>query len=396
MTNPNYPTIIGTGASSNSYATNEKPVDMTPEMAQNYMGLTPATAILTRVSNARRAQNVQFDWIIEEVMPHKVTFDHASESGSGNTTIYCNDYKLLGYHDQLYVPRTGEVMHVGAAVSSSSITVRRGVGDTSETNLEAGDTIFILANAQEEGLSAIDTSRMAVNSRDYNYTQIITEMVNTTNSADNESTYFGGAGSKRERNQFKMNYNLRIKTELAIMLNYRENYTSGTLPQRSMGGFLQWLATGPNVLDLSGGSGGVLTESALDSFLADIKNTHPDMLSLACFASYQFISKISSMFKDKIRISPNTTTFGLNIDRYFGAMGLDLIPAPLLDGDYLGGTAFMVDLTHVDLKYLRPFILKKNVNNSDDDDFARDRIRGEVGMRFAIPSRHGMITGLAI
>jgi hypothetical protein len=390
------PDLINKVATSNAYATNEKPVDMTEEMAQNYRELTPATAILTRISTARRAKNVQFDWIIEEVMPHKITYDHASESSAG-TTIYSEDYAVLAIHDQLYVPRTGEVMHVDQAVTTSSIHVRRGIGDTTGAPLEAGDTIFILANAQEEGVSAIDTGRMVVNSRDYNYTQIITEMMDTTNSVDAETTYFGGPGSKRERNQFKMTYNFRTKLELAVMLNYRENYTGGTLPQRSMGGFLQWLATGPNVLDLSAGAyGGILTQSALDSFLADIKNTHPDIVSLGCFASYQFISRVNSLFKDFIRISPNAESFGLNINRYFGAMGLDLIPAPLLEGEYLGGTAFLVDFTHVDLKYLRPVVLRKNVNNSDDDDFARDRIRTEVGMRFAIPARHGMISGLAL
>ena len=67
-----------------------------------------------------------------------------------------------------------------------------------------------------------------------------------------------------------------------------------------------------------------------------------------------------------------------------------------MSGPYLKGWGWALDLTHIKLKYLRSVMLKKGVNNFDDDDFIRDRIRTEVSLIVAIQQRHGMITnGLA-
>lgn len=387
-------TIISKAASSNSYATNEKPVDMYPEMMKNYQDSTPLTVILTRIEEARKANNVQIDWIEQETLPYKVFHTGADES-TATTPITIADYAALGIGDMLFVPRTREYMRVSATVSDATVDVTRGVGDSTGTALRANEEIRIVGNAQEEGIAAINTSRIAVNSRLYNYQQIITNNIDTTHSQNEEVTHFAGKGGKRIENLFKLNDSFRLGTEQAIMFGYRSSTAGSALNIRTMGGLIQWLGTGTNVLDVSA-NGGVLTETMLDDWLAGIKNRWPNMISLGLCGSYQFLSKITQLAKRNatITLSPNSTLYGLNIERYKGAMNLDLIPAPLMDGDELSTWGFALDFSHLRLRYLRPVMLNKGVNNYNDDDFIRDRIRTEISMMVAVQSRHGLITGV--
>jgi len=219
--------------------------------------------------------------------------------------------------------------------------------------------------------------------------RLFTNNVDTTWSTDAERPSIMASRKRRQENQFKMNYDFRLNFENSLMYGYRSSTSGDTLNVRTMGGLMQWLGTGSNVLDVPGG---VLTESMLDNWLTDIKTRRPDIKSLTLFASLNVINRINQMMKTLIRLSPNTKLYGMQIQRYFGAIGLDLVPAPLLSGPYLKGWGWALDLSHVKLKYLRPVMLNKAVNNSNDDDFVRDRIRTEVSMIVGVQERHGMIT----
>lgn len=388
-------TIISKSGATNAWATNEKPIDMFPQMFKNYSNITPLTAIFTRVERARRAKNIEIDFIEQEMMPDRVQFTGASESSVG-TTITVADYTALGLGDMLFVPRTREYMRVMAAVTSSTINVDggRGWGDSDSAVLLTGDYLIKAGNAMEEGLSAINTSRTAVNTRQYNYQQIITNNVDTTHSTAAEGTW-PTFPKRRVENQAKLTYDFRLNFENSLMYGYRASVAGSDFNIRTMGGLTHWLANGSNVLDVPGG---VITESMLDNWLTDIQTRRPDLTTLTLFAAPNLINKINQIVKDATttNVSPNSKLYGMQIKRYKGAINLDLVPAPLLSGPYLKGWGWALDLSHIKLKYLRPVMLKKGVNNFNDDDFIRDRIRTEVSLIVAIQQRHGMITnGLA-
>lgn len=386
-------TIISKSGSTNAWATNEKPIDMFPTMFKNYSNITPLTAIFTRIERARRAKNIQIDFIEQEMMPDRVQFTGASES-SATTPITVADYKALGLGDMLFVPRTREYMRVSAAVTSNSVSVTRGWGETDGTALLTGDYMIKAGNAMEEGISAINTSRTAVNTRQYNYQQIITNNVDTTHSTASEGSR-PGFPKRRMENQTKLTYDFRLNFENSLMYGYRASVAGSDFNIRTMGGLTHWLANGSNVLDVPGG---VITESMLDNWLTDIQTRRPDLTTLTLFAAPNLINKINQIVKDATttNVSPNSTLYGMQVKRYKAAINLDLVPAPLLSGPYLKGWGWALDLTHIKLKYLRPVMLKKGVNNFNDDDFIRDRIRTEVSLIVAIQQRHGMITnGLA-
>lgn len=379
-------TIITKSASSNAWATNEKPIDMWNQLPKNFAGITPLTSIFTRIGRLRKAKNVSIDFIEQEMMPERVQFTGTSD-GSGTITVA--DYAALGLGDMIFVPRTEEYMRVSAAVTSSSVSVTRGWGDTTETTLLQGDWLIKAGNSMEEGISAINTSRIAVNTRQYNLQQIITNNVDTTHSTAEEGSH-PGHPRKRAENQVKLNYDFRLNLENSIMYGYRAEVSGSSLNIRTMGGLTHWLNSGSNVLNVANG---ILTESMLDNWLTDIKTRRPDLKTLTLFASPNVINRINQIAKSSghINMSPNSKVYGMQIKRYMGAINLDLVDAPLLSGPYLKGWGWALDLTHIKLKYLRPVKLMKGVNNFNDDDFIRDRIRTEISMIVAIQERHGMI-----
>lgn len=383
------PTIISKSASSNAWATNEKPIDMWSQMPKNYAGITPLTSIFTRIDRLRKAKNVQLDFIEQEMMPDRVQFTGATEA-SATTPITIADYATLGVGDMLFVPRTKEYIRVSGAVTDATVDVTRGVGDTTGAILQTGDYLIRAGNAMEEGISAVNTSRIAVNTRQYNYQQIITNNVDTTHSTAEEGSH-PGHPRKRAENQTKLTYDFRLNMENSLMYGYRSSTAGSALNIRTMGGLMQWLANGSNVLDVPGG---VLTESMLDNWLTDISTRRPDLKTLSLFASPNVINRINQIVKSSTttNVSPASKVYGMQVKRYVGAINLDLIPAPLLSGPYLKGWGWALDLSHIKLKYLRPVKLMKGVNNYNDDDFIRDRIRTEVSLVVAIQERHGMIT----
>lgn len=381
-------TIISKAGSTNAWATNEKPIDMSPKMLENYANITPLTAIFTRLEQERKAKNIQFDFLEQEMAPDRVQFTGATES-SATTPITIADYSALGLGDMLYNARTNEYLRVSAAVTSNSVAVTRGWGDTSSSVLQTGDWLIICGNSQEEGISAINTSRIPLNTRQYNYQQIITNNVDTTWSTDAEATHPGMPG-KRAEAQAKMTYAFRLQFENSIMYGYRASVAGSSLNIRTMGGLNQWLYAGTNVLDVPGG---IITESMLDNWLTDIHTRRPDIKTLTLFAAPNLNNRINQIAKQggSLQMSPNSKLYGMQINRYQGAINLDLVDAPLLAGPYLKGWGWALDLTHISLKYLRPVVLNKGVNNYNDDDFIRDRIRTEVSLKVSIQERHGMI-----
>jgi hypothetical protein len=381
-------TIVSKAGSSNAWATNEKPIDMYPKMMKNYANITPLTAIFTRLREARKAKNVQIDFIEQEMAPDRVQFTGATES-SATTPVTIADYAALGLGDMLFNPRTAEYIRVSGAVTDATVDVTRGWGDSDSAVLQTGDWLIVCGNAQEEGISAINTSRIPVNTRQYNYQQIVTNNIDTTWSTDAESPY-SGFPKKRAESQAKMNYAFRLQFENALMYGYRASVSGSSLNIRTMGGLMQWLYSGINVLDVPGG---IITESMLDNWLTDIHTRRPDIKTLTLFAAPNLINRINQIAKynGNFAISPNTKLYGLQINRYKGPINIDLVDAPLLAGPYLKGWGWALDLTHIDLNYLRPVMLHKGVNNYNDDDFVRDRIRTEVSLKVAIQERHGMI-----
>ena len=318
-------TLITTAASSNAWADNEKPVDMHPMMFVNYEGVAPLTTILTRVSVGPKAKNVRIDWTEQERIPHRVA-NTGAEVAAGGTSVTIADYGCLVEGTLLFNPRTKELIRVDATPGTSTVdlTNGRGIGSSTAGTILAGEMLEVVANATEEGTELRDPIAV-LNTNYYNYTQIINEFMRTTKSTNAETSEFYGPGGKRRENIDKLWYNFRVKMEKALMFGWRESLAADTLNFRAMGGLVEKLSAGTNVLTVDN----VLTETAFDDWLTEIYTEMADASSLTLFGSPFLISKIQQICKPLIRISPNAKMYGVpQLTQYQGSVNLDLVRCP--------------------------------------------------------------------
>ncbi len=383
---PSDPTVISAALSSNAYTTNERPIDMHTRIFQNYPEMFPIQAILTRLSEGTTSQSTVY-WSESEKMPTTIYISTAATNSA--TTIIVPNFSYLRIYDVIYLPETEEQIRVSATPSTTSVTVVRATGGTTGVAILAGAVGKISSSAFEESQEN-RVSRQVVNSEYYNYTQEIMDMIETSRRTLNESTHFGGKGTKRMENQGKLFYSWREKLEYAIMLAHRESVAGpgGTNIVKVMGGLNYWLKDGTNYFDVNG----VLTESLLDSYLVRLYTAMPDEYprKLACIASPKVIGYINQMAKPLIRISPNSTTYGLQLNQYTGACNLDLIPHPLLTGPIMEEWAYIVDFDYLSLKYQERARLERNTYVQTAT-FIVDQMYALVTMLLGNEKRHGMM-----
>ena len=382
-------TVVETGLSTNIWATNEKPVDMFSSMFENFPSLTPLIAILTKLSSFD-VGNSRIDWTEQEETPTRVISTALATSGAATLTIA--DFAYLRNHDFLWNPRTREVVKVQDTSLDSSVSVIRGWGDTDGTAVVAGDYWEIMSPSYHEGYDEANP-RSPVNTNFYNYTAEIAHFVRTSNRVMNEKSWFAGKGGKRMENHTKMFREFKIKLEKALLFSYRadtvstqSSYTSNYI--KTMGGLVEKLSNGANYLDVNG----ALTESILDDWLTDIYTGMPDTGGLTAFCAPKVYKIINQIAKPLIRISPNSKKYGLQLKQYQGAITLDLIPHPLLQGA-MSGWMFALDLDHIKLAYQQRPQLDLDVYVKRAG-FIEDKYSAMVSILAANEKRHGMAVGI--
>lgn len=372
--------VIALSASSNAYATNEKKVDMHPAMRNSYANLTPLTVITSRIGS-RTAKNTRIDWTEGEEVPHTVVVGI-----DASTTLTIANWAYLRIYDTLFVPRTKEVVRVTATPSTTSVTVVRGIGDTSEASILPTDIVQIMSPSKEEAADSSE-SRQVTDTNQYNYTQVINHFIKTSKSTLKEETFFG---PKRVENQAKMWREYRIKVEKQLYFGYKSSASGTTYNYRVMGGLVEKLATGTNVYTVPG----LLTETGFDNWLDKVYSNMADATSLTLFASPRLISVINRFAKEKIQTSPKTKEYGMNLRRYFGAVDVDLVRCPLLSGDTtLQGWGFLLDMDRVNLAYLRNPMLLKNTY-TERAEYVEDKIESELSFILSNEIAHGFIEGV--
>lgn len=377
-------TVISQALSSNSFTTNERPIDMHARLFKNFPEMYPLQAILTRLSETGTSQSTVY-WSESEKMPTTVYISTAAAYDA--ETIEVPNYTYIKKYDILYLPETEEQIRVTATPTGNTVAIKRGVGGTTATAVAAGAVAKLTSPAYEEAQDTV-AARQVVNTEKFNYTQEIVEYIQTSRRVMNEATHFGGKGTKRTENQAKLFYAWREKFEMAIMLSHRDVITA-TNQIKVMGGLTYFLKDGTNYFDVNG----VLTESMLDDYLVRVYTAMPDEYprKLAMVASPKVIAYINQMAKPQIRISPNTKAYGLQLNQYQGACNLDLVPHPLLTGPILEEWAFILDFDYLSLKYQERARLERDVYHHAAT-YVVDMMYALATMVLGNEKRHGMMT----
>jgi len=384
-------TIISQAYTGNAYATNEKKVDMHPELLQGYVKATAPLIYLFEKIGKGKTTNSTFDWITAEEFPSYVQYTGANESGTpsdGNVTIAL--YSALKRDTILRNTRTGEVMRVSTTPTTSSVYLDRGIGGTTATAMYTGDRLEIMAPATEE-LASYSNASSVVDSRDYNYTQIFDAMIETARTVNAEATHFG---SKRVQNQKAKWHEWYKGVEKTIMFGRRASFTdpnSGNVI-RTTGGFMFFLENGTNVYTPSGG---MLTESGFDQFLEDVFVSYPGGNKRFLICSPKIYGIISRFAKNRMVTSPMQKEYGMDLQRYvWCSVGIDIVAHPLLAGDdYLNGIAFLIDFDLAQFKWLRPPVMKFDCGVQSYN-YIVDKIEAEGGLLLGVEKAHGLITGV--
>jgi hypothetical protein len=368
---------------------------MQPKLLTTYASLTPLTVILARL-NVDPAYNFTVELMEENENPYKLTV--AVDEASAGTTVYFTDYGTSLVRDTvLFNPRTKDIRYVNddPADDDGAVTVAISQGGTTSSAWKTGDTVYAQLRALvENDSSAGGTQRWRCSSvqdsRVYNLTQLYKLQFKLTRTLNQMTTHFGGPGSIREALKRKKYREMRIKKELNLYFGGRA--TSGTAPatQRMNNGLFGVLYNGSNFTNFNN----AFTESAWDAAVGDYVDANPDVSTVDAFIAPNVKRQITYWAKDKIRISPDSTRYGLKIDQYIGAdVPVNLIPLRLLTDTETKGWGWFLDLNYITMKPLENDEFIPEALNAGQSEEIVDTYRGSHSLLIGSETRHKMFVG---
>jgi hypothetical protein len=353
------------------------------DMSDSIYELDPNTApllTLTGKISKKGCHNPKFEWMEDDFMPWSDAINLAAGYAAGDTSIVVDNGAYFEDGSIVKVPRTGEVMRV-SEVSTNTLTVTRGIGSTSAAALVDNDPLLILGDSNEEGATSRDAKTIQVTNA-YNYAQIFRTTVEATNT--NEATDLYG-GPDRAYQRKKRGIEHTLKMERQFWFGERSIVTSGTHPERTTGGVLEYINS--NFYD----AGGMLTESEWENFL-DIAFTKGSGIKWG-FMSGTVISIINLWAKGRLEVMPKDKTYGLDVVKYVSPHGeLNMIRNRLFTGATYGGYCVILDLEDgcVQQRELRGTKFKTNVQANDADSW-KDEYITEVGLETKLADRHAVL-----
>lgn len=360
--------------------------DVTPALSLLEPDAGPLTTILTKLRK-RGATDPKIEWFEDQLLPRFDLLGGALTAGA--TTMTVTNYKYFRKGDLVRINKK-EIVRVTATPSSTSVTIKRAVGETAAQSAAQNDQLHILSNSNQEGASVrsiISTQRAGV----FNYLQIIRDPWAVTNTAKQTQTFAGSDWTEEAKKQL-IEHKKHI--ELAFMLGERYEDTSGTNPERTTRGIRKFLSS--NVTSV----GGVLTESVLDGFLRTAFRYGSKRKLL--FASPIVIQAINGFAKPRVRLVPSDKSYGITLNQYENAGRVVLLHEHVLmtndnlnDFSGIAGEALLVDIEDVMARYLNGRFTVHNENiQAPDVDGRTDEYLSEVGLELHQEAKHGLLTGV--
>lgn len=342
--------------------------------------------VLTKKLNTKSTSNYKFEWMEDDLLGRNTAFAGTTETGTHGTSlaITTGTGVLVAVGDILKNTVTGEMVLV-SAVSTDTLTVTRGYGETAATNMTNGDKLLIIANANMQGAGS-PAEKYNNPSTVYNYTQIFRTPFSITRTLD-KTALIGGPELARLRKKKGIEHAISI--EMAFLFGERKLDTNGAQPLTTTRGLLKFLSASPNNVSKAKGS---VVEADFDAFLEKLfyYGTSKEKIFLA---SPMLITKINSWAKGRLEIiqSDMDKTYGLNVMRYVSAFGaLNIIQHPLLINAY-DGYGIALDMNELSYRPLSDSDTRLKTNiQANDEDGQRDEYITEAGLELRLPALHGM------
>lgn len=380
-------TAVTVGGTENQYIAKELKVDMHPKLLTAYAPLTALTSVLTRIGDTS-SFNYRVDWIEKKEMPH-VLVVATTESAAGSTIYVVDNGDTLVKDSLLYNPRVHDLRLVDANETDNTIGVTVDQGGLTSTIWKSGDILHILPPALDENDEGF-RAKSVVNANVYNLHQLVKLQYGLTRVGNRMATHWGGAGSKREEMKVSKYLEYRIKKEKLLYFGGRD--TSGTAPatKRMAGGLVHYLRSGTLYKDFNG----IFTESGFRNFVGDYKSQNPDATEIWAFCAGNVIDLMTMWGLDKVRLTPLSKTYGLNIYDYIArGITIHMVALPLLDVPVTEGWGFLLDLQRIRLKTLDRDAFYPDAKSVGESEIIYDTYRGVYTLMVANESRHAMFVG---
>lgn len=381
-------TIVTVAGTANLPTTNELAVDMHKKRMSSYASLTTLTTILARLA-VNPAHNFSIDMIEEHEMPTILTI--AQTEAAAGTTIYVSAYGTTLVADTLlYNPRVDDIRLVDSQPGANTVTVTKDQGGRTSAIWNQGDEVHVLLPALAENDATEWRTASVANSRIYNLQQICKLQFSLTRLEDKMTTHFGGPGSARAQLKSQKYREFRVKGEKLRWFGGRQTGGAAPATKRMSNGVLSILRDGTHFKDFDGS----FTESGFDNWIGNFHDDNPDVPNVAFFCAPNVKRQINYFAKDKIRISPKSKEYGLNLDRYIGGdVSVDLIPVPIFTDDTTRGWGSILDLTRIKLKDIDRPMYYPEAKNVGESEVIYDTYREVTSLLVANESRHAMCVG---
>ena len=359
----------------------------------------PFTLLLSR-AKTETCNEPKYEWMQEE-LPAKwsqLTVADAVVPAAGTVTTFTVAHaRYFSVGDVVNVVRTGEKVRVEAVnVVGGTISVVRGVGNTTPAATALNDDLQVIGNAYAEG-SPVGLEKSMVETFLFNYVQIFRHAFGETGTQAATVGYVG-KGKTRLTQQKAIEHKLDL--ERAAMFGERAiDTTSTNNPRRYTGGAMYFLTS--NIRD----AGGTLTAPEVWSWMQDVyQHTGASGSSRTLFASPLLITTLDQFALTtgnvSVNVAPTDKTFGLSVTQWQSSHGgFNIIKHRLLEnglgGQGYGGHGFLLDPAAWYLRHLpgRNTQLRENIGNKGDDAWT-DEYFSEVGFQVTLPETQGILKGV--
>lgn len=373
--------------------------DVSSELALLDVNRYPLYAILTNAGKdpmtkkgkplkKESCSNHEFKWYENSYAETSDKINNVGGYAASDTDLVVDNGSYFNVNDVILFPSTSE-RAVVKSISSNTLTVERGVGDTSASSLSDDAEIFRIGSAYGEGTTSEDAAYKQSTLKS-NYTQIFKTPFEVTGTHEAEETYTGK--TMNEQREIK-GVEHAIDIERAFLFGEKGTYTdSNGKPHRLTRGTISTISS--NVKDESSSS---LTETEFEAFLANkafANGSHTKWF----FASPRIISDINSFARDSIRIAPgDQSPWGLVVREYLSPHGrLMIVKEPLFEGSTYAGYGMVLDMEAIKYKYLKGRDTKLQVGiQAPDEDTQKDQYLTECGLEMKNEERHALIKGVS-
>ena len=304
-------------------------------------------------------------------------------TGAGSSPAY-----IFTVGDIVRNSRTSENMLVTAITDGNTVAVTRGFGTIAGAVVNAGDSLFIIGNVNEENSGArnVNATRSTPQT---NYCQIFKTSIAVSNT-EKAANLYGGKDLPYQRAKKGTEHALDI--ERAFWFGQKKYDTSGTQghPRRQTGGIDEFINAGTSYVQ---NQGGPLTAPDMNTFLREAF-TYGNSTKIM-FAGGVVMQAISEIARGQILTKTGDTTYGVRISEWQTPFGIiNLVHNPLFVED-LASNAYLLDLESFRYRTMegRDTQLMTNVQAPDVDGEV-DQYISEVGLERKQAPRHALLKGV--